>query len=452
MAVDAPAAAAPANAPEDKEDTDLEDEQNNISDEPIVSPVDAIAAFTASMAATARHNPMIDASCAVPALLGVVAAPNSENTMLQATKALCALLRKSVVNRASAHDADAVPLMVSLLPSHRLEGAPADVQPICAAAAEVLCHVSAGGNADHANRVRIEGAIPALVDATFSRMAEDPTAAYWAAGTLEHLAAADNACRAAVTCAEGCLSGLVHLVDYGVPWIAGIDSPRRTSQPTEQHKKAAARAARALLAVMVSEEGASAVGDAVRNVSITSPRIGQAISVASKQLLALLQGVARERLHVAQTGKDPEELQAAIAFSRAVEVPKSESGAARQFFKVSKQRTADMKKHPWRYSEVAPPSVGYAIPQPTPSPRLRAASPGGGRGRRRPALRGRRRPSRAATYATGRRSTTAGCRHRYPSPRRGLARPDRRAAPRRPRHSRPPERAAAAAAAATRQV
>ena len=44
MAVDAPAAAAPANAPEDKEDTDLEDEQNNISDEPIVSPVDAIAA------------------------------------------------------------------------------------------------------------------------------------------------------------------------------------------------------------------------------------------------------------------------------------------------------------------------------------------------------------------------------------------------------------------------
>ena len=102
--------------------------------------------------------------------------------------------------------------------------------------------------------------------------------------------------------------------------------------------------------------------------------------IPSKPLVALLQASGRERLAAAQMGTSPEAMKEAVAFARAVLVPKvcllphflpppfsprflpayfplpllfskSESGAARHYFTASQRLMEDKKKHPWRYGE-----------------------------------------------------------------------------------------------------
>ena len=116
--------------PEDPHEEEFLSAQETDASLAAVSPVESVRTFTAAMAAAARRDKGIDASCAIPALLGVVAANPDEQTTLQATRAINILLRDSFVNRSAAHDGGGVALMVSLLPLKR-----ADDQSLSSAAA-----------------------------------------------------------------------------------------------------------------------------------------------------------------------------------------------------------------------------------------------------------------------------------------------------------------------------
>lgn len=318
-----------------------DDEEDEADD--LAPPEEALRTFTNAMAKFARRRSNYDASGVIPALIGAVVADGEDGTPIVALHAVCNLIRENDVNRGAAHDAGAVGYTIALL-----NGRPAE---IVAAAAQCLCHLGAGPDIEKPSLVRLGGAIPSLVDGPVSAVGENPEAAYWAAGALRHIASANNAGRSAVAAAERCLPLLVQMLDFAVPWVAGMDSPRRTSQPTPMHKRASVSAAEALAAVMASADGADAVSDAVAEAAQTSPRIGQAISSSSKRLLALLQACGRERLAAAQVGSNPEVMKEAVMFARAVLVPKSESGAARHYFTAAQRLVEDKKKHPWRYGE-----------------------------------------------------------------------------------------------------
>ena len=388
---------------------DVESEADD-GDAELLNPAEALRAFTRSMVAFSRRRAWAsrDASCAIPSLIGaVVAGEGNDDTALEALQAVCNLIRANDINRGAAHDAGAVGYAIALLDR---------TGPVVAGGAQALCWLSAGADPEKPGLVRRGGAIPSLLSGPLASAAENPEAAYWAAGALQHIAAADNAGRSAIIAADRGLPRLVALLDFAVPWVAGIDSPRRTTQPTQMHKRAAIRAAEALAEVMTSEEGTEAVSECVTTVAKESPRIGQAISAASKRLLKLLQASARNRLNRAQSGGSASSMKDALTFARAVRLPKAESGAARHFFDAHQRMTADQRKHPWRYDGSAGPGAGHAISLPSPRG---GSSPSGVRGGSSPLTPRGSSPltPRGSSPSPRGRAASPGANHRASSPR-----------------------------------
>ena len=147
----------------------------------LMAPEEALRTFTNAMAKFARRRSAYDASGVIPALIGAVVADGEDGTPLVALQAVCNLIRENDLNRGAAHDAGAVGYTIALL-----SGRPPE---IVAAAAQALCHLSAGGDHEKPTLVRLGGAIPTLVDGPCSSIAENPEAAYWAAGACSRIPA-----------------------------------------------------------------------------------------------------------------------------------------------------------------------------------------------------------------------------------------------------------------------
>ena len=358
------------------EEADEEDDGEWDVDGSELPPLEHVRTFTGAMERVARRRGQnLEAACAVPALLGVVAADGEAHVTLQAARALCGLINGHKANCSAAHAAGAVSVFVSLLTPRPEHPEPKAVSVL---AARALSHLSADDPAQ-ANYVRLGGAVAQLVDGPLARCADEPEAAAWAAAALAHIAAAGGASRDALASGERVVESLVRILDFAVPWVAGMDSPRRTSKPSAHHRRAACRAAEALASIMVSPEGASAVATIVSDVALRSPRLGTAISAASRDLLTRLQAAARQRLDETMHGSSQPAMKDALAFARGMLLPKSESGAARHFFIAARRRAIDMKKHPWRYTN-ADGTPGALQPYGTPSSPRRSSSPSTPRG------------------------------------------------------------------------
>lgn len=322
-------------------------------DEPLPPPIDSVRVFANAMERVARRTSLLrDGTCAIPALLGVVLADSEAVTTLSASRALCGLMRGHIPNRRAAHDGGAVRVFVAMLSPRSRDATPEESKQLAMLAAQALSHLSAD-DPELANRVRLGGAVPLLIDGPIARCGDEPAAAAWAAQCFAHMASSPGGC-VALAAGDGVIEALCRLLDFAVPWVAGIDSPRRTSKPTAAHKRAGVRAAAALLVLMEGcAEGARAVSDVVSTLGAASPRIGTAIAAASKALLHHLQASARSRLEEAKLGNSQADMKAHLAFSRAVMLPKNESGAARHVFVAQRRKAVDMKRHPWRYANEA---------------------------------------------------------------------------------------------------
>ena len=337
------------------EDSSSGEEEGSTAKSDAAQPAEIVRAFCVQMAAAARQPAAaLDACCAIPALLGVASAEAPTITILSALQTLNRLLRArhaaSAAHRGCALDAGAVPLLTTQLRAQPGADA-AEMQPLISAAAQALCHLGAGTDPDCANRVRLGGAVQPLVDGPLARCGAEPEAAAWAAGALAHVAAANSAGRAALVASDRCLIHLVRVLDYAVPFDVTTDSASGAAPPSAQHRRAAVNAGGALAAVMSGrgEEG-EAVAAAVIASLKTSPRLGHSISAASKPLLTALQHAARVRMHMAQSAGSPAAMAEAIAFARAVKVPKGESGAARHRFNAAHRTAEDKRKQPWRFA------------------------------------------------------------------------------------------------------
>ena len=78
-------------------------------------------------------------------------------------------------------------VFADLTPMKTPRAASEDAKRLHVLSAQALCHLAAG-DSELANRVRLAGAIPILVDGPLARCAEEPDAAAWAAACLTHVA------------------------------------------------------------------------------------------------------------------------------------------------------------------------------------------------------------------------------------------------------------------------
>ena len=374
------------------------------------TPEEVVHLFAVAMRACARSRTATDASCAIPALLGIVRADGAaaEATMLEAIAAVSSLVAGNAIHRQAAHDAGAVAVMLGLL-QRDLEDKTPGGRALVAAATRTCYHLS--GTSDDpecGNLMRLGGAIPLLLAGPLSRHETDPASAMWAAGALERIALSGPTSRHAIAhsrgedptasdgdaSAESCTSAgasgvaapalaasaayrLLQVVEYAMPPMAGSEA--LLIRASEQHREAAVRAGAALAALMAGPESAGIVADATSALAYEVPRIGGAITCASKPLSSALKKVAKRKLRIAQAGNDESAMREALHLARTVRVASHGISLARHTFQRNQELFDDKRKFPWKHEGGGVPAVAAATYTPRAiSPRAaspRAASP-----------------------------------------------------------------------------